>query len=499
MSSKKVFISYSRDDREFVERVVESLRNSAIDVWFDYHLLSGQDWDDALEEQILNCDHMIIVLSKTSVASDNVKNEMRFAMDHQKHIHPIYIEDCSVPLSMRRMHYIDFVKMGYDKGINRLVQDINQDKGTRSSKQASSSRSSKVWKLLAGIIIGILIISLVIWQFWPFNQPDSNDANDSKVIEQIDPVHWNKLETTSSLQDFIDYILAYKNSELKLNEAVQSAQNLLKDPGVIIIQNQQFSEWFDVIVNPNVNGDYISGDSIKIELNTLQSNALLMAKKQISVLDPQSMDVIPQAALKPGNIIQITETLDLGGQFQINFYYEQPEIEETGFNVPRKANYESTFDFQRKIDSDFTEEQVWKFLANNNPENELQGYLWYLEYFGEEGEFSKSAVFYIKNMLHIEGYVVFENVESNSRYYEILIQNSNSSMEVKRSSSRAKKGDLIAQRSDLPINTVLTGVLELHDGVQATGQQIKAGQICLLEELLTDANGNLWARIKFRE
>ena len=104
-----------------------------------------------------------------------------------------------------------------------------------------------------------------------------------------------------------------------------------------------------------------------------------------------------------------------------------------------------------------------------------------------------------REFLHNNYEIVFENVESNSRFYEILIQNSNSSLEVRRSSSRATKGDLIAQRSDLPINTVFTGVLEMHDGTQATGQLIKAGQICLLEELLTDANGNLWARIKFRE
>ena len=89
--------------------------------------MSGQDWDDALEEQILANDHMIIVLSSTSVESDNVKNEMRYALDHGKHIHPIYIEECSVPLSMRRMHYVDFLNLGYAEGCRRLINDIRKN------------------------------------------------------------------------------------------------------------------------------------------------------------------------------------------------------------------------------------------------------------------------------------------------------------------------------------------------------------------------------------
>lgn len=183
MSKGKVFISYSRLDKAYVDKLSEVLRKKGLTVWFDINLVSGQDWDDALEEQIKGSDHMIIVLSKTSVASDNVKNEMRFAMDHGKQIHPILIEECSVPLSMRRMHYIDFLNLDYDQAINKLVDDINSYSADPNAKpivakQEVENNSIPQPNKLGNIktpILALLILaigSLLAWQFWPLESKD---------------------------------------------------------------------------------------------------------------------------------------------------------------------------------------------------------------------------------------------------------------------------------------------------------------------------------------
>jgi hypothetical protein len=150
-----------------------------LDVWFDKHLKSGADWDDALEEQIRSNDHMVIVLSETSAASDNVKNEMRFAMDLGKRIHPILYKPCSVPLSMRRMHYIDFTNMDYDLAVKRLVDDINGEPMKEGSTSASHGKKKKhIWKPIVLSIIGAMAIGIGVWKLWP-----SNDQSPEEVVK----------------------------------------------------------------------------------------------------------------------------------------------------------------------------------------------------------------------------------------------------------------------------------------------------------------------------
>ena len=66
---KKVFISYSRVNRDFAERLVDSLRANGLEVWFDKQIRTGTEWDEVLEKEIEEADHLVIVLSKTSVES----------------------------------------------------------------------------------------------------------------------------------------------------------------------------------------------------------------------------------------------------------------------------------------------------------------------------------------------------------------------------------------------------------------------------------------------
>ncbi|NNL82467.1 MAG: TIR domain-containing protein, partial [Winogradskyella sp.] len=51
-----------------------------------------------------------LVLSKSSVASQNVMDEVSFAMTKDKKIIPIIIEPCNVPMRVARFQQIDFTK-----------------------------------------------------------------------------------------------------------------------------------------------------------------------------------------------------------------------------------------------------------------------------------------------------------------------------------------------------------------------------------------------------
>jgi hypothetical protein len=119
-----VFVSYSRDDSDFALQLAKDLKTEGIVVWIDQQSIEpGQDWDNAIEEALIQCTHMVLILSPSAVDSRNVRNEIAFAFDEQKTILPVLHKDCAVPLQLRRVQHIDF-RTDYALGLVRLMKAL---------------------------------------------------------------------------------------------------------------------------------------------------------------------------------------------------------------------------------------------------------------------------------------------------------------------------------------------------------------------------------------
>lgn len=119
-----VFVSYSREDSNFALQLAKDLKTEGLVVWIDQQSIEpGQDWDNAIEEALIRCTHMVLVLSPSSVNSRSVRNEIAFALDEQKTILPTLHKDCVVPLQLRRVQYIDF-RTEYALGLTRLTKAL---------------------------------------------------------------------------------------------------------------------------------------------------------------------------------------------------------------------------------------------------------------------------------------------------------------------------------------------------------------------------------------
>jgi hypothetical protein len=114
------FISYSRTDADFVLRLCQDLRGAGTSIWLDkLDIRPGEDWDESIARALAECGRMVIVLSPTSVASDNVLDEVGYALSKKKPIIPILLQDCEVPYRLNRIQYIDF-RNSYDDGFKEL-------------------------------------------------------------------------------------------------------------------------------------------------------------------------------------------------------------------------------------------------------------------------------------------------------------------------------------------------------------------------------------------
>ncbi|HUI88299.1 MAG TPA: toll/interleukin-1 receptor domain-containing protein [Anaerolineales bacterium] len=120
---RRTFISYSRVDKEFAVALGTELRNSGINIWLDqFDIPTGVRWDDEIENALRECEIFLVVLTPTSSASENVKDEIGYAIDHGKQILPVLLKDCEIPLRLRRFQYVDFSKLNYHDGIERARQ-----------------------------------------------------------------------------------------------------------------------------------------------------------------------------------------------------------------------------------------------------------------------------------------------------------------------------------------------------------------------------------------
>jgi len=119
------FLSYSRSDEGFALRLAKDLRAKGVNMWVDQlDIRPSEHWDRAIERAVCACRGLVVILSPRSVASDNVADEISFAIDNGKSVLPVMIEKCVLPLRISRMHLID-ATTGYEKALRQCLEELN--------------------------------------------------------------------------------------------------------------------------------------------------------------------------------------------------------------------------------------------------------------------------------------------------------------------------------------------------------------------------------------
>jgi len=124
------FLSYSRKDSEFTTKLYNDLVSRAIKVWLDtQNIPYGKNWDDVIDEVLRReqITHFLVVLSITSVQSENVRDEIGAARSRGiEFIIPLIIEECDIPFRLLRKNHINFMKLGYDAALQELLKAFQQ-------------------------------------------------------------------------------------------------------------------------------------------------------------------------------------------------------------------------------------------------------------------------------------------------------------------------------------------------------------------------------------
>jgi TIR domain/Pentapeptide repeats (8 copies) len=141
------FISYSSKDQKFAEKLHADLQNAGVRCWFAPHDLpiGAKTWD-AIDEAIRLRDKLLVILSKASISSDWVEDEVNKAYAEERDrkaevLFPVRIDDVVMTTpepwarKLRDQRNIgDFRQWGrvarYSKSLERLLRDLKAATGT---------------------------------------------------------------------------------------------------------------------------------------------------------------------------------------------------------------------------------------------------------------------------------------------------------------------------------------------------------------------------------
>ncbi len=115
---RRTFLSYSRANKDFAVKLARELKSEGFAVWLDQlDIPPGSRWDVEVEKALTDCEIFMIIITQASIVSDNVLDEIGYAIDNGKRFLPVLLEKCNVPLRLRRFQYVDFTDKSFDEGV----------------------------------------------------------------------------------------------------------------------------------------------------------------------------------------------------------------------------------------------------------------------------------------------------------------------------------------------------------------------------------------------
>src|SRR5215211_7684757 len=124
--SPELFISYSRAQTPFVDRLADQLEAVGFSLWLDYHnLIPARPWFPQIEAGIDGAEVVLLIVSKESMTSKNVEPEWKRALDRGKRILLLIFDAVPLPPGLQTCDWVDFrdnYKGAFQQLVNRLEQ-----------------------------------------------------------------------------------------------------------------------------------------------------------------------------------------------------------------------------------------------------------------------------------------------------------------------------------------------------------------------------------------
>lgn len=172
-----IFLSYSRGDRAFAERIARVLEEAGHRVWWDRHLEGGGEFAAEIEAELDKADVVLVAWSSASVKSRWVRDEAAAGGDTERLV-PVSLDGTLPPIGFRQFHTLDLGgwKGGKrDERTSELLHSIERKLGAPSEVRGAPSLSpakrplalpAEIWKwTIAGVFAAMIIAAGAVY-YW---------------------------------------------------------------------------------------------------------------------------------------------------------------------------------------------------------------------------------------------------------------------------------------------------------------------------------------------
>lgn len=141
-----VFISYSFQDKPFVNRLAKQLRDEGLSVWLDEEsLLPGSDIVASLSQAIYSARAVLVVLGERTVNSDWMRSEAAIALSQKdKLVVPVITtKNADIPFMLRHLKAVDlYDETRFSESVHRLASFLKHEPPIR--KQNPAARIERI-------------------------------------------------------------------------------------------------------------------------------------------------------------------------------------------------------------------------------------------------------------------------------------------------------------------------------------------------------------------
>ncbi|MEV8509338.1 FxSxx-COOH system tetratricopeptide repeat protein [Actinoplanes sp. NPDC051475] len=119
-----IFVSYSRQDTAYVDRLAAHLQQAGLAVWRDTEGITyGDRWELTIRDRVDDCAAVVVVMSPAAEASPHVGNELQRARDLGKQVLPVLISGQAF-FALGTTHHFDARDGGLpdDRFLHRLTE-----------------------------------------------------------------------------------------------------------------------------------------------------------------------------------------------------------------------------------------------------------------------------------------------------------------------------------------------------------------------------------------
>jgi hypothetical protein len=123
------FISYSRRDIDFVNRLSNDLQSAGVRIWRDVEQIqAGDNWEQAIKTSISNASVMLFVVSHHTVTSSWMEKEFVYFAARKLPVIPLLLDDAGIermPPALAKFQWLDF-RQDYQKALGSLLSAIHR-------------------------------------------------------------------------------------------------------------------------------------------------------------------------------------------------------------------------------------------------------------------------------------------------------------------------------------------------------------------------------------